>query len=117
MEELKEDFFNITDEVKSHLKTELQLMKVEVIDHISHHLASILSRVLLIMLGLMSYLLICLSLAFFLGQFMATWLSFGIVALFSILLLLILCVFNNSLIHGPIQDSLIRTLALKFGFK
>jgi len=114
MEELKNDLGDISSELKDHLETELTLIKIEVIDHVSHHLASILSRIFMCTLAFAAYLFLCVCAGMFLGQFMALWMSFGLVALFSLVLVLLIYLFNDKMVQGPIQDFFIKTLAAKF---
>lgn len=117
MEELKDDFINISKEVRDHLHTEIKLVKIEVTDHLSHFLASILSRVFLFVFVVITYVFLCVSAALYLGQFMALWMGFGVMALFSLLVLLVAYFLRDRVLQGPIQDFFIRVLALKFNLK
>lgn len=114
MEDLKKDISYVNDETQKAIANEVKLMKVELIENTSFYFASIFSRMLLLVFGLITLMFLLIALAFFIQQFTGSlYLSFGLVSGGMLLLLLIFAIFRKSVIAGPVQDAVIRELAPK----
>ena len=112
MEGLKHDFRETKEIVEEYIRTELDLIKVELVERLSNDLAALLSRLMLFSLLLVPILFGFLALGFYFGElFGSSAKGFGLVAGCVIVLYVVGVVGRKFLIKNPLQDYLIKKLA------
>ena len=114
MEDLKNDISYVSKEAEKTVRTEIDLLKIELIENTSYYVASIFSRLLLLLLALVVVIFGLFALTFFLNQFLPeTWMSASIVFGSLAIVFSLLFGFRKALLSGPIQDSVIKEITPK----
>lgn len=109
MDELKEDIEVLSDAAKRYLKTEMELFKLEAVDHLSSVGATIFSRFIFTILAVVAYALYITALGIYLNEVLhSDYLGILFAAVISTVLLIIAIAIRKRLIEGPMQDVIIR---------
>lgn len=104
----------LTENLKSYIKTSLELIKLEVTERSSVILASLIGNLLVGVIGIFFVLFFSIGAGFFLSALLNNYyLGFAIIAGFYLLLALILILGKKKLVERPLRDKIIRMLLSK----
>ena len=114
MKNLKNDISYVNEETQRAITNEVKLFKLQLLEDSSYYFAFFLSRMLLLVFGLIGLIFSLLALAFWLNTLLeSVWQSFALSGSGLFLLTLALLALNKTLIAGPIQDAFIKEIAPK----
>lgn len=114
MKDLKNDISYVNEETQRAISNEVKLFKLQLLEDSSHYFAYFLSRMLLLVFGLIAFVFSLAALGFWLNSFLeSTWQSFAIIGSGLFVLTLSLLALNKLILAGPIQDAFIKEIAPK----
>ena len=94
-----------------YVESRIDLMKLQAVNKASEVTSSLVSNVIIIMLGIMTVMLLNIGLAYYLGEVLGgIHYGFFIVGGFYLLAALILYAFRKNLMQTPVQDKMIRKM-------
>jgi hypothetical protein len=114
VEERKELIEDLFEKTEAYVRTNVELIKIKVVDKVAEIIASLISRILIITIFLLFFLMINIGLALWLGEVLGhNYYGFFIVAGLYALLGILLNATRNPLIKHPIINSIITQVLKK----
>ena len=111
MENRANTFDGLFNKTTEYLETRVELIRLKVAGKTSDIISSLVSKIVMVVIGLMVVILISIGFAIWLGTvFNEMYLGFFAVGVFYILVILVLFFGRNNLIKTPIKDSMIKNL-------
>lgn len=103
-----ESLFKKTGE---YVETRIDLLKLQAVDKTSEVTSSLVSNIVIGVLGIMMFSIFNIGIAFYLGEILGkVYYGFFMVSGFYLLLVILLYVFKKDWIKGPVQDKMISKL-------
>ncbi len=94
-----------------YVETRIDLMKLQAVNKTSEVTSSLVSNIVIAILGIMMLIFLNIGIAFYLGEVLGkVHYGFFIVSGFYLLLAVLLYVFRKDWLQGPVQDKMIRKL-------
>ncbi len=94
-----------------YVETRIDLMKLQAVNKTSEVTSSLVSNIIIVMLGMMTIMLLNIGIAFYVGEVLGgVHYGFFIVAGFYLLLATLIFVFRKEWLKTPVQDKMIRKM-------
>lgn len=94
-----------------YVETKIDLLKLQAVDKTSEVTSSLVSNIVIGVLGMMMLIIFNIGIAFYLGEVLGRiYYGFFLVSAFYMLLTVLLYVFRKDWLKGPVQDQMIRKL-------
>jgi hypothetical protein len=109
--ETKSPFISLFDKLKDYVDTRLNLLKLKAIDKSSGFLSSLLTIIIVILVGFVCFIMLNIGLALLIGKWLGEYyLGFLIVAALYIIIGFVIYKFRNKWLKGPIASMMIKSL-------
>lgn len=104
-------FESLFKKTGDYVETRIDLMKLQAVNKTSEVTSSIVSNIIIVILGMMTIMLLSIGIAFYLGEVLGgVHYGFFIVGGFYLLLGIILFVFRKEWLKTPVQDKMISKM-------
>ncbi len=111
MENQPKTFRSLLENANDYLETSVELLKLRAIDRSSDISSSIVSRLTILIIIFFAVFILNIGLAFWIGELLGKiYLGFFIVAGFYVLVALILHLFRDSWLKGPLSSMIIKKM-------
>jgi hypothetical protein len=101
----------ITDQLKDYIETRIKLVRYQAIEWVTGFVANLVTDILVIVFGAITFLFACITLALFLGDLLgASWKGFGCVALLFAIFAFIVKAGKKKMIEDPLVNTLINKI-------
>ncbi|HCS19982.1 MAG TPA: hypothetical protein DIW47_05370 [Bacteroidetes bacterium] len=101
----------LDDRFKAYLSTSIQLVKLEAIERSSVLVASLFSRLIILVPALIALIFLSIGASFFLAQYVGRYdLGFGIVAGFYVLVTLFLILGRRNITEKPLRNAILNKM-------